>query len=516
MNFINNIPRLPSGWLRLVVDAALVIGCFALALLLRVLFTVLKGTPPSDLTQNIITAFVLGVVILLPCCLFFFVFMGFYNKGRFYQGPFKILIVFQGVTLGFITAGFFSYLLTEFVWFPRGALFIAYVLTAATLILARVGTILWRQILAEEGLKPTRAHLVTTATERRILVIGGAGYIGSALVPQLLEAGYHVRVMDMMVYGEEALKACQGHAKLEILRRDFRQVDAVVEAMQKVDSVVHLGAIVGDPACALDEDLTKEINLMAVKMVADVAKGLDIRRFVFASTCSVYGASDVLLDERSVLQPVSLYARTKIACERILMKMADSTFYPTILRFATIYGLSGRVRFDLVVNLLTAKAMFNKEITVSGGDQWRPFVHVEDAARGIAAVLAAPADMVGRDIFNVGSNAGNFTIRQVGEMIQHEVPEAALREIPFDGDRRNYRVDFSKIQNMLRFKTEWTLPQGIQQIVAAIRSGQITDYTLPAYSNVRHLSAQPADKLFSREREWLEQELQDTQAPAGT
>ncbi len=225
---------------------------------------------------------------------------------------------------------------------------------------------------------------------KHVLVIGGGGYIGSALLPKLLDSGYHVRLLDLLLFGTEPIADVLDHPNLEIVQADFRQVDEVVAAVRGMDTLIHLGAIVGDPACALDEELTIEVNLMATRMIAEVAKGSGVKRFIFASTCSVYGASDEILDERSALNPVSLYARSKIASEKVLRKMADDRFAPVILRFGTIYGLSGRTRFDLVVNLLAAKALIDKQITVFDGDQWRPFVHVDDAAQAVFKVLEAP------------------------------------------------------------------------------------------------------------------------------
>ena len=231
---------------------------------------------------------------------------------------------------------------------------------------------------------------------RHILVIGGAGYIGSALLPKLLDKGYRVRLLDLLLFDTDPISAILGHPNLEIVQGDFRHVGKIVEAMQGVDSVVHLGAIVGDPACELDRELTTEVNLSATRMVAEVAKLCGIERFVFASTCSVYGACDELLDERSTTKPVSHYGNTKLAAERVLREMADQRFAPTVLRFATIYGLSGRTRFDLVVNLLTAKAKIDGRITVNGGNQWRPFVHVDDAALAVARVLEVPTRIGGQ------------------------------------------------------------------------------------------------------------------------
>ena len=184
-----------------------------------------------------------------------------------------------------------------------------------------------------------------------MLVIGGGGYIGSALLPKLLDSGYHVRLLDLLIFGDEPIQKILNHPRLEVRRGDFRHVEQVADALQGVDSVVHLGAIVGDPACNLDEELTIEVNLTATRMIAELAKASGVERLVFASTCSVYGATEEMLDERSIVKPISLYGHTKLASERVLLAMANDRFQPTILRFSTIYGLSGRTRFDLVVNL---------------------------------------------------------------------------------------------------------------------------------------------------------------------
>ena len=304
-------------------------------------------------------------------------------------------------------------------------------------------------------------------TPRTVLVIGGAGYIGSALLGKLLNRGHKVRVLDRLFYGLEPIRAVLNHPNLEIVRADFRRLDKLVECMQNADAVIHLGAIVGDPACALDRDLTIEVNLIATRTIAEVARGYGIRRFIFASTCSVYGASenDELLTETSPLNPVSLYAISKLASEKVLLDMAADTFSPTCLRFSTIYGLSGRTRFDLVTNLLTAKAMIDGEITIQGGDQWRPFLHVDDAALAILHTLESPLPCIHKQIFNVGSDEQNHTIQEVGELIQQLVPSATLIDMGSGGDKRNYKASFSKIRNQLGFVPRWTLAEGIRQVI---------------------------------------------------
>ena len=322
-------------------------------------------------------------------------------------------------------------------------------------------------------------------TKKRILLTGGAGYIGSAVLPKLLACGYDVRLLDLFLFGHEPIATVADHPNLEIVYGDFRDVGTVVSAMQGVDTVIHLGAIVGDPACALDEKMTIEINLMATRMIANIAKSCGVSRFIFASTCSVYGAGDTFLTEESQLNPISLYARSKIASEKVLLDLADEFFHPVLLRFGTIYGLSGRTRFDLVVNLLTAKAQLEHKITVFGGDQWRPFVHVDDAALSVAMVTDAPLHTVSGQIFNVGSNEQNHQIWEIGEMIHEIIPSAQLIDNGNDIDLRNYRVNFAKINHALGFRAQWNVEQGIYQVLEAIQSGRVCDYQHEHYSNVK-------------------------------
>lgn len=342
-------------------------------------------------------------------------------------------------------------------------------------------------------------------TPRVVLVIGGGGYMGSALVPKLLDRGHRVRVLDLLFYGLEPIRAFISHPNLEIIQADFRRVDTLVECMEGVDAVIHLGAIVGDPACALDRDLTIEVNLMATRTIAEVAKGYGIRRFIFASTCSVYGAStdDQLLTEESPLNPVSLYAVTKLASERILMGLASDNFSPTCLRFSTIYGLSGRRRFDLVVNLLTAKAVIDGQITIQGGDQWRPFLHVDDAALSLLHTLESPLPKVHGQVFNVGSDEQNFTIQQIGELIKSIVPGADVINQGLGCDPRDYKADFRKIREQLGFEPKWSVIEGINQVVDVIRSGAVKDYRMPKYSNVKFLTEhEDAVSLVRNESNW--------------
>ncbi len=490
--------------LRMAADAVLLNVSLILALAVRYFYLVAFETLEGGYTYNqmfwtYVTFFSNRSWLLTAICLIVFLMSGFYTYSRAYQGRYKALMIFQAASLGYLIFSFFSYILGLMPQLPRGAVLLAWLISVALLMAARGWSMIWRDVMRTEL---QHGRHTQTREVRSVLVIGGAGYIGSALLPKLLDKGYKVRLLDLLLYGTEPIEGLMNHPRLEVVQADFRAIDKVVEAIRGMDAVIHLGAIVGDPACALDEELTIEVNLMATRMIAEVAKGSGVNRFIFASTCSVYGASDELLEERSILNPVSLYARSKIASERVLSRLADENFAPTLLRFGTIYGLSGRTRFDLVVNLLTAKAIVEGRITVSGGDQWRPFVHVDDAALAVFKALEAPLPAVHNKVFNVGSNDQNYTISQVGEAIQRLVPTAELIDIEFDGDRRNYRVNFSKVQQALGFVPQWNLERGINQVVDAIRSGKVADYTDAKYSNVKFLSEEGMTRNINRQNGW--------------
>jgi nucleoside-diphosphate-sugar epimerase len=446
-----------------------------------------------------------SAIRLTLVCLIVFSLSGFYSYGRTYRGRYKALVVTYAVSLAYFLFGFLSYFISG-AGLQQGTYLYAWFISIVLLVGSRLWSSLWSNIVRAE----TNSFKQTDEDKaRKVLLVGGAGYIGSALLPMLLEKGYHVRLLDLFLYGAEPIRDYLYHPRLEIMRADFRQVDKVVEATKNMDAVIHLGAIVGDPACALDEDLTIEVNLTATRMIAEVAKGSGVSRFIFASTCSVYGACDEILDEHSELNPVSLYARSKIASERVLMSLSDSSFAPTVLRFGTIYGLSGRTRFDLVINLLTAKAIVEGKITIRGGDQWRPFVHVHDAALAVFKTLEAPFSLVKHQTFNVGSNEQNYTIYQIGEIINQFVPAAQIVDQGPDTDRRNYRVNFNKIRDLLGFAPARVVEEGVVQVIEAIKSGKIKDYCDPRYSNVKFLDHERSSRLVLQNG-WAEELIKES------
>ena len=307
---------------------------------------------------------------IVAACLVAFCYSGFYTYGKHYLSKYKALIIAQAVSISFLLIGFMAYFFAGDVPVARTAWLGGWFLTMACLIGSRVWSSLWKRHVTPERDSLIRQKQGT----QRVLVIGGGGYIGSALLPQLLDDGFKVRLLDIMLFGDEPISSVAEHPNLEVVVGNFCDQGTVFSAMEGCDAVIHLGGIVGDPACSFDEDLTIDVNLVSTQTIANLARLAKIPRFIFASTCSVYGACDELLDERSRVEPVSLYGQTKQASEALLLEMADDRFAPTILRFATIYGFSGRTRFDLVINLMSAKARLEGEIQVHGGDQWRPFV----------------------------------------------------------------------------------------------------------------------------------------------
>ncbi len=491
MKRFSGVPMTPSMAARMLADAVMVNAAWLVGLTLRYLWWVgieaRTDVSPRAMLNGYVEAYLNSFWLLTLISLVIGYASGFYTHARFYRERRKAPVIARAVILSYIVFALFVLLLWDVTAFPLSALLPAWALTLAFLMGARLWARLWRLANRVERRvvpAPPAENII-----EHVLVTGGAGYIGSALLPKLLERGYHVRLLDLLLYGTEPIRSVLNHPRLEIMQADFLQADKVIEAMSGVDAVIHLGAIVGDPACALDEGLTIEVNLMATRLIAEVAKCMGVKRLIFASTCSVYGASDGILDERSALNPISLYARSKVASEKVLMNMADDHFDSVFLRFATIYGISGRARFDLVINLLAAKAIVDGQITVLGGDQWRPFVHVDDAALAIVKVLETPRSLVRHQVFNVGSNEQNYTIQQAAEIVHRLVPTAELINKRSDADRRNYRVDFSKIRRTIGFAPQWTIERGVQQIIAAIETGRIRDYRDPQYSNVAFLSA---------------------------
>ena len=319
---------------------------------------------------------------------------------------------------------------------------------------------------------------------KKILITGGAGYVGCIVVKKLLAKGYKVKVLDSML-DYNGKKTLEENKNLEVVNGDIRHLEDLYIAIHDVYAVLHLAGIVGDPACNVDFTATITVNHEATKSLVEICKRFNVKRLIFASSCSVYGASkDIILNEGSFLNPISSYAKTQIDSEQIILDSIGSDIVPTMLRFGTVYGMSDRMRFDLVVNILTAKAVMEGSMTVFHGETWRPMIHVDDAANSYITVLEAPDELVNREIFNVGSNSQNYQMIELGRLVEQAIPGSQLEQVSINEDERNYRVSFDKISNLLGYKTEKTVLDGIKEIADSLRNGKIKNYKDDIYYNV--------------------------------
>jgi len=319
-----------------------------------------------------------------------------------------------------------------------------------------------------------------------VLVVGGGGYIGTHVVEQLLARGRRVRVLDPLMFGWEPVRDFLANPRFELVEGDATDVVKLIEAMHGASAVVHLAGLVGDPACAVDESFTRHANVFTTRLVKKAALLLGVQRLVFASSCSVYGINSAEVNETSEVNPVSLYARTKVEGERELLLGPEGDCCVTVLRFATVFGHSRRPRFDLVTNLFTAQAVNDGRITLMGPSQWRPFVHVRDLARAIVAVLDADPERMRGQVFNVGDRRLNMTIGQLARLVQESVSHTRrveVVEMP-SKDLRNYAVSFEKIRRELGFEAETLMEAGIQEIVAEFDKGTYGHYKDAVYSNL--------------------------------
>lgn len=322
---------------------------------------------------------------------------------------------------------------------------------------------------------------------KKILVTGGAGYIGSVLVRTLLDKGYSVKVLDCLFFGEDPIKDCLKNNKFELVKGDIRNIESLPDIFKDVYAVMHLASLSNDPSCDVDPQDTIDINYTSSVKLAELCKKNKIKRFIFSSSCSVYGASEnLILDEQSEKAPVSLYAKSKIDFENTLLEMMDKDFFPTILRNGTVFGLSPRMRFDLVVNIMTKYAIAkNKVFIVGGGLNWRPLIHVEDVANAFILALEAPLEKVNGEIFNVGSNEMNFQVKDVAEKIKNIMPSIEIEYAPSDKDNRSYRVCFDKISKALGFNTTKSVEDGIKEIASAIKDGTLKDLDSSKYITLK-------------------------------
>lgn len=328
-------------------------------------------------------------------------------------------------------------------------------------------------------------------TKKKILVAGGGGFIGTHVVEQLLKRGYQVRIFDQLVFGKNILTDLEKNKNLEIIQGEIGDLYRLCLALKGVGDVIHLAGLVGDPACGVDKEFTIFMNEVSTRIIKELSKAFGVKKFIFTSSCSVYGASEKTVTETSKLNPVSLYAKTKIDSERELLADKDKNFHPIILRLATVFGHSRRPRFDLVANLFTAQAYNGGVIKVTGSNQWRPFIHASDVARAIVKAVEAPLRLVDRQIFNVGDDDLNSTIDDLAKLVAKIVEKTKegqkVRVVIKDNkkDIRNYRVSFKKIRQGLGFKAKMGLEDGISEIYSNFKKGTYKrNYRDPMYINL--------------------------------
>jgi nucleoside-diphosphate-sugar epimerase len=339
----------------------------------------------------------------------------------------------------------------------------------------------------------------------RVLVTGHRGYIGTVMTPMLIEAGDDVVGMDSDLY--ERCTFGDEPAEIPTRKKDIRDVEP--SDFDGVEAVIHLAALSNDPLGDLNPDITFEINHRASVKVAEAAKEAGVERFLFSSSCSTYGAAgDEMIDETGEFNPVTPYGRSKLLVEQDVTKMADSSFSPIFFRSATAYGVSPRLRFDLVVNNLVGWAVTTGRVHLkSDGTAWRPLVHIEDISRAFIAALHAPRDAVHNQAFNVGRTEENYRVRDIATIIEQVVPDCEVAFAEGAGaDTRCYKVNFDKIAETLpEFKPQWTVRKGAEQLYDAYtRIGlELDEFEGPHYKRLAHIKQQINDGRLDENLRWI-------------
>jgi nucleoside-diphosphate-sugar epimerase len=333
-------------------------------------------------------------------------------------------------------------------------------------------------------------------TDRHILITGGAGYIGSILTSELLRANYRVTILDSLLFGGEAIVPFLNHPNFHFIKADVTENRAVRDAVkrdwQKPDAIIHLAAIVGFPACqAVGRQVAWKYNVEATKMVFDQAADLGVERFVFASTYSNYGLSEdgKPVTEESPLNPQSLYAETKIAAEEFLLTQKDAACAPLLFRFATLYGISPRTRFDLIVNQFVLEAFTKRSLIIYQRGYSRSFVHIRDVVRGVIMGLEADRKKVQGQVFNLGTENGNYSKDDIVQLVLKRMPETVVeyKDLTFGGDMRDITVSFEKIKQVLGFDTTLDVDDGVREVLFALKSGLIRNPTDDRYRNAQFI-----------------------------
>lgn len=333
-------------------------------------------------------------------------------------------------------------------------------------------------------------------TDRHILITGGAGYIGSLLTSELLRQNYRVTLLDSLLFGGESILPFMSHPNFHFLKSDVTEPRAIRDAVKKdwgkPDAVVHLAGIVGFPACqAVGKQVAWKYNVEATKLVYGQAADLGVERFVFASTYSNYGLSEdgKPVTEETALNPQSLYAETKIASEEFLLAQKDAVCAPLLFRFATLYGISPRTRFDLIVNQFVLEAFTKRQLIIYQRGYSRSFVHIRDVVRGVIMGLEAEHSKIRGQVFNLGTENGNYSKNDIVGFVLRRMPETIVeyKDLTFGGDMRDITVSFEKIQRVLGFETTLTVDDGVREVLFALKTGLIKDPTDDRYRNAQFI-----------------------------
>jgi nucleoside-diphosphate-sugar epimerase len=304
----------------------------------------------------------------------------------------------------------------------------------------------------------------------KVLVTGGAGYIGSVLSRALLERGHDVTCLDRFFFGTESVKEIA--EKITLVKADIRWFESQI--LRGIDAVIDLASLSNDPSGELDPEKTLEINHRGRARVAALSKKQGVKKYVLASTCSVYGFQEGTLTEESTLNPLTTYAKANVLAEKEVLPLADKSFSVTALRQATVYGFSPRMRFDLAVNGMVLGFFKNGKIPIMrDGDQWRPFVHVKDTSNAFIAVLESDNELVNGQVFNVGSDEQNFQVFSLAKLVAESIDLPFNYEWYGSPDKRSYKVNFEKIRSTLGYKTVYTPKEGSQEVFAALKEGKL-------------------------------------------
>lgn len=323
----------------------------------------------------------------------------------------------------------------------------------------------------------------------RVLVTGGAGYVGAVLVPKLLDAGYAVRVIDLYIYGDHVLNAVRGHPSLDEIKGDIRDRGLLESAVAGCDAVIHLACISNDPSFELDPQLGRSINYDAFVTLVEVAKAAGVRRFVYASSSSVYGIKNTPdVTEELPLEPLTDYSKYKAMCEEVLLNETGDGFVPLVVRPATVCGYSPRLRLDLTVNILTNHAVTNKRITVFGGQQMRPNIHIQDMTNLYVRALEWPEESIAGKVYNVGYE--NHSLLEIAAMVRDVVgADVDIVTTPTD-DNRSYHISSEKIRRDLGFAPRCTIKDAVRELRDAFQSGKVPDpMTDIRYYNIKTMQA---------------------------